>query len=382
MKILQAIVITGCIGFIGFILTVLTSLFTASTFYLWLIPIVTLFFIMTVNLPIFEVWQKRTAKKANLFILIISMSIVIGHILFVKYDRSLEVVSSQDTDLTEYIPYSEGTKVVQLNEESTLKIEGNLPKLDGSTALYPVYAGFAQAVYPEKDYSIEESEVVSSQTGEAFERLLNKEADIIFIPKPSEQQYKLAESHGVQLKLTPIGREAFIFFVHAKNPIETLSVEQIQDIYSGKITNWKEVGGNRKKIRAFQRPAESGSQTALIRVMGGKPLMDPPTKDVVSAMEGIINETADYQNKSDAIGFSFRHFSEEMVRNGKIKNISVEGIPPTIETIKDGSYPFINEFYAITLEDNDSPQVDRFLKWMLSEQGQRIVSETGYVAVE
>lgn len=116
--------------------------------------------------------------------------------------------------------------------------------------------------------------------------------------------------------------------------------------------------------------------------MGGKPLMDPPTKDVVSAMEGIINETADYQNKSDAIGFSFRHFSEEMVRNGKIKNISVEGIPPTIETIKDGSYPFINEFYAITLEDNDSPQVDRFLKWMLSEQGQRIVSETGYVAVE
>lgn len=63
MKILQAIVITGCIGFIGFILTVLTSLFTASTFYLWLIPIVTLFFIMTVNLPIFEVWQKRTAKK-------------------------------------------------------------------------------------------------------------------------------------------------------------------------------------------------------------------------------------------------------------------------------------------------------------------------------
>ncbi|MEM5594045.1 substrate-binding domain-containing protein [Niallia circulans] len=164
--------------------------------------------------------------------------------------------------------------------------------------------------------------------------------------------------------------------------METLSVEQIQDIYSGKIRNWKEVGGKHEKIRAFQRPEESGSQSALLRVMDGKPLMDPPTKDIVNAMEGIISETADYQNKRNAIGFSFRHFSEDMVRNGKIRNIAVDGIPPTVETIKDGSYPFINEFYAITLEDNKSPQVDGFLKWMISEQGQRIVSETGYVAVE
>lgn len=382
MKVLQAIVMTACISFLGFIITMLTSLFTANTFYLFFIPIVVVFFIFTVNLSIFKVWKKKTAKKASLFIFIISIGILIGHILFTKYERSLEVVSSQDIDLTEYMPFIEGTKVVHLKGESTFKIEGNLPKLDGSTALYPVYAGFAQAVYPEKVYPLEQSEVVSSQTGEAFKRLLNREADIVFMPEPSIEQYKIAESRGINLRLTPIGREAFIFFVHIKNPVETLSKEQIQAIYSGEITNWKDVGGKRGKIKAFQRPEESGSQTALLRVMDGKSLMEPPSNEIVDAMEGIISETADYQNKSNAIGFSFRHFSEDMVRNGKIKNISVEGIPPTKETIKDGTYPFINEFYAITLENNNSPQVDEFLKWMLSEQGQSIVSETGYVSVD
>lgn len=71
---------------------------------------------------------------------------------------------------------------------------------------------------------------------------------------------------------------------------------------------------------------------------------------------GIISQTAVYQNKSNAIGFSFCHFSEVMVRNGKIKNISVEGIAPTMENIKDGTCPFVNEFYAITLEVNNAPQ--------------------------
>ena len=382
MKVFQAIIMTVFIGFIGFFATMLTALFTASTFYLWFLPIITVLYIITVYLLIFEWWKKKAVKKARLMILAISICGIAGYIIYEHYDKNLEVVSSQDTDLTEYMPFLEGTKAVSLKEESSFKIEKNLPRLDGSTALYPVYAGFVQAVYPQKKYPLEESEVVSSQTSEAYNRLLNREADIIFMPKPSEKQYKMAERQGVKLKLTPIGREAFIFFVHAKNPVETLSIEQIQNIYSGKIRNWKEVGGKHEKIRAFQRPEESGSQSALLRVMDGKPLMDPPTKDIVDAMEGIISETADYQNKSNAIGFSFRHFSEDMVRNGKIRNIAVDGIPPTVETIKDGSYPFINEFYAITLEDNSSPKKDGFLKWMVSEQGQQIVSETGYVAVE
>jgi phosphate transport system substrate-binding protein len=198
---------------------------------------------------------------------------------------------------------------------------------------------------------------------------------------PSEEQMKSAESLGLNLTLTPIGREAFVFFVHSKHPVKELTIKQIQGIYAGEITNWNEVGGENEKIRAFQRPEGSGSQSALIKVMNGIPLMDPPSEDIVSAMGGIIKETTNYSNRTNAIGYSFRHFSQEMVHNGKIKNIAVDGILPTKEAIKNETYPIVAEFYAITA-GSENPHIEEFIKWMQSEQGQKIVELTGYVPLK
>ncbi|MFT4417172.1 substrate-binding domain-containing protein [Fredinandcohnia humi] len=184
----------------------------------------------------------------------------------------------------------------------------------------------------------------------------------------------------MELNLTPIGREAFVFFVHSKNPVDKLSAEQIRDIYSGDIRNWKEVGGKDENIRAFQRPEGSGSQSALNSFMGANRLMDPPSEDIVSAMGGIITETTNYQNRTNAIGFSFRHFSQEMVQNGKIKNIAVEGVLPTKENIQNETYPLVDQFYAITA-GSENPHIDDFIEWMQSEQGQKLVEMTGYVPV-
>ncbi|MGG0719563.1 substrate-binding domain-containing protein [Robertmurraya massiliosenegalensis] len=100
-----------------------------------------------------------------------------------------------------------------------------------------------------KDYPLGEGEVVSNQTRGAFDRLLNGEADIIFVAHPSESQMRRAEQLGIQLNLTPIGREVFVFFVHSKNPVDKLTIDEIQGIYSGKITNWSEVGGKDEEIR-------------------------------------------------------------------------------------------------------------------------------------
>lgn len=109
--------------------------------------------------------------------------------------------------------------------------------------------------------------------------------------------------------------------------------------------------------------------------------MDPPSEDIVSAMGGIINETTNYRNKTNAIGFSFRHFSQEMVQNGKIKFVAVEGVPPTKETIKNETYPAVAEFYAITAKSNN-PHIVPFIEWMQSDQGQKIVDKTGYVPLK
>ena len=115
-----------------------------------------------------------------------------------------------------------------------------MPVIDGATALYPIYAAFAQAVYPEKDYDPYGSEVMSNRTGAAYANLINGKADIIFASGPSKAQIEQAESVGKELKLTPIGKEAFVFFVNSRNPVENLTEDEIKAIYSGEITNWKE----------------------------------------------------------------------------------------------------------------------------------------------
>ncbi|MCC3359602.1 PstS family phosphate ABC transporter substrate-binding protein [Bacillus sp. REN16] len=364
----------------GFIATIIALLSRDAEFYTTFIPVLTIGIIITIILAIYGKLKLKILKiSAIVFISLCAVSIIAFE-GYQAYEKSLEVISTQDVDLEEYRPFVENTKAVSLEEPPTFYIKENLPKLDGATALYPVYSAFVQAVYPEKEYPLWDSEVVSSQTGNAFDYLVKGAVDLIFIAKPSENQMNAAEQQGVELTLTPIGREAFVFFVHADNRVDTLTIEQIQGIYSGKITNWKEVGGKDEKIRAFQRPEGSGSQSALLSVMNGIPLMDPPTDDIVSTMGGIIKETTNYQNRTNAIGYSFRHFSQNMVDSGKIKYIAVEGILPTKENIQNETYPIVDSFYAITAGSNN-PNIQGFLEWMQSEQGQEIVDRTGYVPV-
>lgn len=75
----------------------------------------------------------------------------------------------------------------------------------------------------------------------------------------SDEQRAMAGQKGLELLLTPVGREAFVFFVNSRNSITDLSTSDVRRIYSGEVTNWREVGGGNNEIRAYQRPDESGS---------------------------------------------------------------------------------------------------------------------------
>ena len=124
--------------------------------------------------------------------------------------------------------------------------------------------------------------------------------------------------------------------MNAKNPVKSLTVDEIKGIYSGEITNWKEVGGKNKAIRAFQRPENSGSQTALQNLMGDVPIMDPPVEDIASLMGTIIDEVSDYKNYNNAIGYTFRYYSTQMMKNNNIRLLAINGVEPTMETIRSG----------------------------------------------
>ena len=270
--------------------------------------------------------------------------------------------------------------------EFTIDNEDEMPVLDGAEAAYPVYSAFANACYKRAGSGYDEKhgdEIVPfTNTIYAFERLIKGEVDIFFGAQPSADQEKMAERYGKTLALTPIGKEAFIFFVNEKNKVDDLSVQDIKDIYSGKTKSWKSFSGSGAKIIAFQRPENSGSQTILQKIMGDTPLMPPLKEERISGMGGVSEGVADYRNSAGAIGYSFRFFTTGMADNAdKIKLLKINGIEPSEENIKNGAYPFVVSLYAVTLEDNPNPNVKPFLDWMQGPQGQEIIEKTGYVSL-
>jgi len=256
----------------------------------------------------------------------------------------------------------------------------NLPIIDGATAAFPVYSAFVNAVYPETT-KLYDGVFEYNNTLGGYEKLAEKKTDIFLGAAPSKEQREYAEQCHTVFKYTQIGTEAFVFFVHKDNPVDSLTVEQIKGIYSGQITNWSEVGGNDEEIVAFQRNKGSGSQSMLIRFMGDTPIMDPETREI-KGMGGIIEQVVDYQSRSGSIGFSFRYYVEGIIKNPDIKMIAVDGVAPTVENIKNASYPIVTPVYAVTYENNPNPNVDILINWILSEEGQYIIEQTGYVGID
>jgi len=291
-----------------------------------------------------------------------------------------------------YVPFSKHNRLVEIPSPA-LAIENGHPRLDGATALLPVYAAAAHAIYKNIEPvneniiaipfdDILKPPVLVSTTPKAYENLINGHADIIFCAQPSPEQIAAAKAKGVEFQLTPIGSEAFVFFVNEANPVNSLTTAQIRAIYKKEITNWSEVGGRKENILPFQRTANSGSQTAMeLQVMRGTPMATPLKEERFVGMGKIIAAAA-YRNAPNAIGYSFRFFVTTMTGTKGIKLLKIDGVAPTVETIRDGTYPYAGNFYAITTNKTaNNPHVQELIAWFLSPQGQKLIEDTGYVSL-
>ena len=372
------------IGFLASILSffafLLIFFFPARTI-LW--SLLCVFFVSIIVFLI--LWNKIQTKRVYFLLFIPVVSIAIG-VTVIRYHNSIlkiPTVNEQFYNLYNFRPFVKNNLLANLDEDIDFEIIYNLPILDGATALYPVYASFVQAVYPEREYDISTGPVFCNKTDEAFINLFEGKVDLIFCAEPSENQLEVFHENNIVLKLVPIGKEAFVFFVNSENPINNLSIDNIHRIYSGRIRNWKELGGLRQKIRAFQRPKNSGSQTMLEKIMDGIPIIKPRRENVPHGMGDIISQVAEYRNFSNAIGYSFLYFSTVMVKNEQIKLLSIDGIYPSLTTIQDNSYPFSDCFYAIYIEKKEKNEnIEPLIEWILSRQGQSLISMTGYIPIK
>lgn len=277
-------------------------------------------------------------------------------------------MQAKSVELDAYLPFVEETKIVK--RKSSLQLSGDLPVLDGAAALYPVFSAFVNAVYPEDSCQFDGknftdgSSLQMNNTRGSYQAVVDGTVDIAVCAKPSKEQLAYAEEKEVTLEMVPIGSEAFVFLVNAKNPVDSLTVEQVKGIYSGKYKNWSELGGEDKRIGALQRNEGSGSQTAMLSFMDGTPMK--------SGIDSFLGSS---------IGFSFRFYVEGIVEDGGVKMLSLNGVYPDKENIKNGSYPVVSNFYAVYRKDNKNENIPRLIDWMLSEEGQEIVEGSGYVGV-
>jgi len=332
-------------------------------------------------------WRSRGDRTGLVGVLVVSLALVgTAAYQIVSYEQFVNTAQvSDEVDLGAYRPFEPGNRLVVPTQPPTLRIAADHPLLDGATALYPIYAAAAQAIYdvagksPEDRSSFADETVACSGTGGAYDRLISGDADAIFAAQPSQGQLAKAKAAGVELKQTPIGREAFVFFVNASNPVDGLTLEQIRDIYTKRITNWSQVGGPNEEILAYQRPEDSGSQTAMLaQVMQNTPVAQPIREELADGMGTIINQVATYRNFSSAIGYTFRWYATEMNPNPDIKLLAVDGVQPTVENIRNGSYPLTGDFYAITA-GSKNPNTQKLIDWFTSAEGQALIEQVGYV---
>ena len=301
----------------------------------------------------------------------------------------LGVVLSLLAGLTGCSQKADEQKSTGENEEAQPKMAATLkmkpeayPRVDGSTVTIPLSEAAAASVM-HLPLAEARQYVLHNKTHQAYLNLVDGKADIIFVTKPSADELAYAAEKQVELMVTPVVSEGFVFLVNKSNPVESLTLAQIRDIYAGRITNWQEVGGDDEPILAFQRPENSGSQTGMLDlVMGEGELMAAPTEQVVAEMGALIDVVAAYDNAKNAIGYSYYYYATDMWLNEDVKLLAVEGVAPNKETIADGTYPITTAYYAVTRSDlrpDDSAQV--LLDWLLSSEGQQVAEEAGYVKV-
>jgi phosphate transport system substrate-binding protein len=218
-------------------------------------------------------------------------------------------------------------------------------------------------------------------TSEAYTNLIKKRADLILVARaPSGDESKRAVAQGVRLDARPVALDAFIFLLNGKNPVASLTIDQLRDIYSGRIVNWRDLGGPDARIRPYQRPRNSGSQELMKRfVMRGRPMIEGPDLLLETLMS---SPYLALEKDVHGIGYSVYYYHEFMAPPNDVKACAVAGVLPTSETIRSRGYPFLSEVYVVVRADLPPEHPARRLRdWLLGPQGQEAVEESGYVAM-
>lgn len=219
----------------------------------------------------------------------------------------------------------------------------------------------------------------NNNTHQSFINLIDDKVELIMTARSISRDEKVyAEEMGVALIEKPIAKDALAFIINPNNPVSSLTIQQIQGIYTGDIVNWNEVGGNDVLITPYVRNRNSGSQEKFeTMVMQGLTIKEFPEMHIGTTMMSPY-----YQIEGNETGIAFTpfYYYNVMVDNENTKAVGVNDIAMTKANIMNGTYPYITDVYAAVRSDiNKSSTAYKIFDFLTTTGGQAIVEESGYV---
>lgn len=244
--------------------------------------------------------------------------------------------------------------------------------IDGSTTVGPIAKAFAE-YFMDKNPKINVS-VSESGSGNGAKSLINGTCLIADMSRPmKDKEFKVAAEKGIQPTPHVVALDGLPILVHPSNPVKALKIEQVKDIYLGKITNWKEVGGADMKIVVISRDTNSGTYETFEKLVMKKAKIRQDAEYVGS--NGAVRKRV--QSTPAAVGYAGLGFVDKTV-----KALEINGIYPKTVTVQSGQYPIARPLYMYS---DKYPKLGtplyQFLTIHLTKEGQEIVEEIGFVPV-
>jgi phosphate transport system substrate-binding protein len=226
--------------------------------------------------------------------------------------------------------------------------------------------------------------VTGGGSGTGIAALINKTVDIANASRAmKKEEIAAAQKNGVDPKEFTVARDAIAVVVHPSNPVQGLTIPQLADIYTGKIKNWKEVGGADLPIVLLSRESNSGTYVYFLEnvVRQGKKsdLMFSPDTLLMPSSEGISNEVRQNPN---AIGYDgLGYVTDDQKVLAVAKDATSSHVLPSVDTVNDNTYPISRPLYMYTAGEPQG-EVAVYLNWILSPEGQAVVPTLGFVPLQ
>jgi phosphate transport system substrate-binding protein len=222
-------------------------------------------------------------------------------------------------------------------------------------------------------------QVTGGGSGVGIAALINGTTDIATASREMKQdeKLKLRDRHQTMGIEIPVAKDGLSVYVNDNNPINELSFEQLRDIYTGKTTNWKQLGGSDESITLYGRENSSGTYVFFKDVvLKGDDFA--PQCQTLPGTAAVVNAVA---QDPKGIGYGGAAYAKGVRECAVRKDAESPAVLPGAETVKDGSYPLSRPLFFYTRKKPEG-DIKKFVDWVLSPDGQKIVTEVGYFPVQ